>query len=147
MDLSDLPKPEQICRTDYDTLLLRQKIFGYTSEDLNLILTPMMENGAEAAGSMGNDTPLAVLSDIPRLLYDYFKQRFAQVTNPPIDPLREKLVMSLEMHLGKRGSPLKPEAAAASLIHLETPILNEAELAACAQLEFPTTTLLSLIHI
>jgi glutamate synthase (ferredoxin) len=78
---------------------------------------------------MGDDIPLAVLSGKPHLLYDYFKQRFAQVTNPPIDPLREKLVMSLEMHLGQRRSALRPQAEAAAVLHLDSPVLNEAELA------------------
>ncbi|WP_413681662.1 glutamate synthase large subunit [Prochlorococcus sp. MIT 1306] len=128
-------------------LLQQQTAFGFTAEDLELIIDSMAAGAKEPTFCMGDDIPLAVLSDKPHLLYDYFKQRFAQVTNPPIDPLREKLVMSLEMHLGKRGSPLKPEAAAASLIHLETPILNEAELAAFGQLEFPTTTLSTLLPV
>ena len=89
---------------------------------------------------MGDDIPLAVLSDKPHLLYDYFKQRFAQVTNPPIDPLREKLVMSLEMHLGERRPALKPQPEAASVIHLETPVLNEAELAAIGEQGLPVKT-------
>ncbi|KGG24269.1 MULTISPECIES: glutamate synthase large subunit [unclassified Prochlorococcus] len=128
-------------------LLQQQTAFGFTAEDLDLIIDSMAAGAKEPTFCMGDDIPLAVLSDKPHLLYDYFKQRFAQVTNPPIDPLREKLVMSLEMHLGKRGSPLKPEAAAASVIHLETPILNEAELAAFGQLEFPTTTLSTLLTV
>ncbi|MED5469039.1 MAG: glutamate synthase central domain-containing protein, partial [Cyanobacteriota bacterium] len=128
-------------------LLQQQTAFGFTAEDLELIIDSMAAGAKEPTFCMGDDIPLAVLSDKPHLLYDYFKQRFAQVTNPPIDPLREKLVMSLEMHLGKRGSPLKPEAAAASVIHLETPILNEAELAAFGQLEFPSTTLSTLLPV
>ena len=96
--------------------------------------------GKEPTYCMGDDIPLAVLSDKPHLLYDYFKQRFAQVTNPPIDPLREKLVMSLEMHLGERRPALKPQPEAASVIHLETPVLNEAELAAISEQGLPVKT-------
>ncbi len=109
-------------------LLQLQTAFGFTAEDFDLIIDAMASGAKEPTFCMGDDIPLAVLSDKPHLLYNYFKQRFAQVTNPPIDPLREKLVMSLEMHLGKRGSPLLPNQAAASVIHLKTPIINEAEL-------------------
>ena len=79
-------------------LLTRQQAFGYTLEDLRMLMAPMAINGQEAVGSMGTDTPLAVLSDRPQLLFNYFKQLFAQVTNPPIDPIREELVMSLDDH-------------------------------------------------
>jgi glutamate synthase (ferredoxin) len=103
---------------------------GFTAEDLDLVIEDMAGLGKEPTYCMGDDIPLAVLSDKPHLLYDYFKQRFAQVTNPPIDPLREKLVMSLEMHLGQRRPAVKPQAEAAALIHLDTPVLNEAELSA-----------------
>ena len=103
---------------------------GFTAEDLDLVIEDMAGLGKEPTYCMGDDIPLAVISEKPHLLYDYFKQRFAQVTNPPIDPLREKLVMSLEMHLGQRRPAVKPQAAAAALIHLDTPVLNEAELSA-----------------
>ncbi|MDJ0716340.1 MAG: glutamate synthase large subunit [Prochloraceae cyanobacterium] len=109
-------------------LLRHQTAFGYTAEDLEMIIAPMAQNGKEPTFCMGDDIPLAVLSDKPRLLYDYFKQRFAQVTNPAIDPLRESLVMSLNMQLGKRGNLLNPRPEDASLLKLETPVLNEAEL-------------------
>jgi len=135
LKLSDLPKPEQIRRTDFDTLLLRQKIFGYTSEDLNLLLTPMMENGAEAAGSMGNDTPLAVLSDNPRLLYDYFKQIFAQVSNPPVDAIREELVMSLTSRLGHERNILDPGPEHARMLKLDHPILSNEQLEQIKELD------------
>ena len=95
-------------------LLRCQTAFGFTAEDLDLVIEEMAGAGKEPTYCMGDDIPLAVLSRKPHLLYDYFKQRFAQVTNPPIDPLREKLVMSLEMHLGRRGSPLRPEPSSAS---------------------------------
>ena len=128
-------------------LLQQQTAFGFTAEDFELVIEDMVGAAKEPTYCMGDDIPLAVLSDKPHLLYDYFKQRFAQVTNPPIDPLREKLVMSLEMHLGKRGSPLRPEAASAAVLHLASPILNEAELAAVSQQGLPTTTLSTLMAV
>ena len=108
-------------------LLQQQTAYGFSAEDNDLILDSMASISKEPTYCMGDDIPLAVLSSKPHILYDYFKQRFAQVTNPPIDPLREKLVMSLEMHLGERGSPfsfknIKP------CIHLNSPIINEQEL-------------------
>jgi glutamate synthase (ferredoxin) len=105
------------------------KAFGYTREELQLVLGPMYREGREPLGSMGDDTPLAVLSKKPRLLYSYFKQRFAQVTNPPIDPIREGLVMSLGVLLGPRGSLLSGSPEPSGPIRLETPLLSEAELA------------------
>ena len=128
------PQPwTQACQVGELDLLRLQTAMGFTAEDFDLIIGDMAALGKEPTFCMGDDIPLAVLSDKPHLLYDYFKQRFAQVTNPPIDPLREKLVMSLEMHLGERHPALKPRAEAASVIHLETPVLNEAELAAISQ--------------
>ena len=121
-------------------LLRLQTAMGFTAEDFDLIIEDMAALGKEPTYCMGDDIPLAVLSDKPHLLYDYFKQRFAQVTNPPIDPLREKLVMSLEMHLGERRPALKPQPEAASVIHLETPVLNEAELAAISEQGLPVKT-------
>ena len=120
----------QDCQISELDLLRLQTAMGFTAEDLDLVIEDMAGLGKEPTYCMGDDIPLAVLSDKPHLLYDYFKQRFAQVTNPPIDPLREKLVMSLEMHLGQRRPAVKPQAAAAALIHLDTPVLNEAELSA-----------------
>ena len=122
-------------------LLRLQTAMGFTAEDFDLIIEDMAGLGKEPTYCMGDDIPLAVLSERPHLLYDYFKQRFAQVTNPPIDPLREKLVMSLEMHLGERRPALKPQAEAASVIHLATPLLNETELAAISQQGLPVSTL------
>ncbi|MEB3350500.1 MAG: glutamate synthase-related protein [Cyanobacteriota bacterium] len=127
------PQPwEQDRRLSDLELLQLQSAFGFTAEDLELVIEDMAGAGKEPTYCMGDDIPLAVLSSKPHLLYDYFKQRFAQVTNPPIDPLREKLVMSLEMHLGRRGSALRPEPSAASVLHLSSPVLNEAELALLA---------------
>jgi glutamate synthase (ferredoxin) len=128
-------------------LLQQQTAFGFTAEDLDLVIEDMASLGKEPTYCMGDDIPLAVLSSKPHLLYDYFKQRFAQVTNPPIDPLREKLVMSLEMHLGRRGSALRPDPAGAAVLHLPTPVLNEAELAALGDQGLPATTLSTLLPV
>jgi glutamate synthase (ferredoxin) len=128
-------------------LLQLQTAFGFSAEDLDLVIEDMAGQGKEPTYCMGDDIPLAVLSDKPHLLYDYFKQRFAQVTNPPIDPLREKLVMSLEMHLGRRGSPLRPESGAAAVMHLTSPVLNEAELIALTQQGFTHSTISTLMPI
>jgi len=99
--LVELPPPADVAPAyEPETLLGRQQAFGYTIEDLRLLMTPMALNGQEAVGSMGTDTPLAVLSDKPQILFNYFKQLFAQVTNPPIDPIREELVMSVETTIG-----------------------------------------------
>ncbi len=120
----------QLTVADKAEFLRQQTAFGYTAEDVEMIIIPMAEQGKEATFCMGDDTPLAVLSTKPHLLYDYFKQRFAQVTNPPIDPLRESLVMSLNVLLGKRGNLLNPQPQDAHLLRLESPVLNEADLAA-----------------
>ncbi|MBE9029372.1 glutamate synthase subunit alpha [filamentous cyanobacterium LEGE 11480] len=109
-------------------LLQHQSAFGYTSEDVEMIINEMAAQGKEPTFCMGDDAPLAVLSQRPHLLYDYFKQRFAQVTNPPIDPLREKLVMSLNMSLGARGNVLEATPELAKTLTIESPVLTEAEL-------------------
>mgnify|MGYP000458437209 CR=1 FL=1 len=114
---------------DILTLAQRHITFGYTSEELDIILKPMVKDAGEAIGSMGDDTPLAVLSLQPRLLYTYFKQLFAQVTNPPIDPIREKLVMSLNVNFGWRRNLLAETPEHARLIQSDSPILFENELA------------------
>nr|YP_009257488.1 ferredoxin-dependent glutamate synthase [Coeloseira compressa]ANH09571.1 ferredoxin-dependent glutamate synthase [Coeloseira compressa] len=102
--------------------------FGYTNEDVELVIEHMASSAKEPTFCMGDDTPLAILSNKPHLLYDYFKQRFAQVTNPAIDPLRESLVMSLDMYLGPKGNILEPKDSMANLVKLSSPILNEVEL-------------------
>ncbi len=104
IDLESLPAPQNVHQPDHETLRVRQHAFGYTVEDLKLIVTPMAITGAEAVGSMGNDTPLACLSDKPQLLCNYFRQLFAQVTNPPLDAIREELVTSMYTYLGARGT-------------------------------------------
>ena len=126
------PSAGKTCRTvprvvAVITLELRQQqqAFGYTIEDLKVVVAPMCINGQEPVGSMGIDTPLAVLSNKSKLLYWYFKQAFAQVTNPPIDPIREEVVMSLRQYIGTAGNILQPEAGHARLLELEHPILVE----------------------
>ncbi|OCQ99202.1 glutamate synthase subunit alpha [Oscillatoriales cyanobacterium USR001] len=111
------------------TLLRHQTAFGYTAEDLEMVISDMASTGKEPTFCMGDDIPLAVLSQRPHLLYDYFKQRFAQVTNPPIDPLREGMVMSLSMQLGERGNLLEAKPENARMLKINSPVLNEAELA------------------
>lgn len=113
---------------DEETLLKRQKLFGYTREDLEIILNAMASNGVEPIGSMGSDQPLAVLSEKPQLLYWYFKQLFAQVTNPPIDPIREELVMSLMTYLGIHDNFLAEEPAQARLVKFRYPVLSNEDL-------------------
>ena len=104
--LDHLPSPQRVQPTDHETILMRQRAFGYTDEDLKTILLPRRCNAEEPVGSMGIDTPLACLSDQPQLLFSYFKQTFAQVTNPAIDPIREGLVMSLNTYIGSEGNIL-----------------------------------------
>ncbi|MBO7501214.1 MAG: glutamate synthase large subunit [Fibrobacterales bacterium] len=111
-----------------DDLLARQKRFGYSAEDLTVVLKPMAEKGAEPIGSMGNDAALAVLSDKPQPLFGYFKQLFAQVTNPPIDPIREELVMSLTTYIGNHGNILEETPEQAHLIKIPRPIVTEEEI-------------------
>ena len=113
-----------------DTLLPRLQAFGYTVEHLNMILQPMAVGSKEPLGSMGNDTPLACLSDQPRLLYDYFKQLFAQVTNPPIDSTREEIIMSLECYIGPEGNLLVTTEQQCHRLHVPHPILTNEQLAA-----------------
>ena len=110
------------------SVLRRQLIFGYTQEDLNILITPMAKAGQEALGSMGTDTPIAVLSDRPRMLYDYFQQLFAQVTNPPLDAIREELVTSLGNSIGPEGNLLTPTAASCRQIALSSPIMSNDDL-------------------
>ncbi|MBC7782541.1 MAG: glutamate synthase large subunit, partial [Burkholderiales bacterium] len=133
-ELESLPQPDKVEGTDHDTLLVRQHAFGYTNEDLRILLMPMLTTGQEAIGSMGTDTPLACLSDKAQLLFSYFKQLFAQVTNPPLDAIREELVTSLITYLGREGNLLTEAPTHARLIKLKTPIINNTELAKLKQL-------------
>ncbi|BAU40574.1 Ferredoxin-dependent glutamate synthase 2 [Leptolyngbya sp. O-77] len=132
---------------DSVALLRHQTAFGYTSEDVEMVIQDMAQKGSEPTFCMGDDIPLAVLSEKPHLLYDYFKQRFAQVTNPPIDPLREKLVMSLAMELGARGNLLDEKPEYAHLLSLKSPVLNDAELDFIRNSEFETASLSTLFNI
>ncbi|KAM7271673.1 hypothetical protein ACFE04_030887 [Oxalis oulophora] len=113
---------------DNDAILKRQQAFGYSSEDVQMVIESMASQGKEPTFCMGDDIPLAVLSQKPHMLFDYFKQRFAQVTNPAIDPLREGLVMSLEVNIGKRRNILEVGPENASQVILSSPVLNEGEL-------------------
>ena len=128
IDLAELAEPPFVHQPDPDTVLLRQQIFGYHKEDLKVTLAPMAESGLEPVGSMGVDTPLAVLSEKPLSLFNYFKQNFAQVTNPAIDPLREELVMSLVTMLGREGDLLDESPVNAHVLCLPHPILTNYEL-------------------
>ncbi len=142
-DLPD-PRPEHIPQPDLPTLVQRQQAFGYTVEDLNIILLTMARDGVEPVGSMGNDASLAVLSTKPRMLYDYFRQIFAQVTNPPIDSIREALVISTEVMVGAESNLLKPTPQSCHQIRLDSPILTNEDLAKISHGKiagFVTTTL------
>lgn len=122
----EFSRPDRAIKAEQ--LLQEQLAFGYGKEDIFSVVGGMAQTANEPIFSMGDDTPVAVLSKQPRVLFDFFKQRFAQVTNPPIDPLREKLVMSLDTYLGRRTNLLHPVQHAAKALHLTTPILNELEL-------------------
>jgi len=135
--LSDLPEPKDVPTTTHETVLQRQQAFGYTFEDLRILMAPMARLGAEATGSMGNDTPLAVLSDKPQSLFNYFQQLFAQVTNPPIDCIREELVTSSAMTIGTERNLLDPTPANCNLIALGSPILTNNDLAKLRQIDRP----------
>ncbi len=135
--LESLPEAPKASEPDRDTLLQRQIAFGYTHEDERMILTPMARDGVEAIGSMGNDAALAVLSNKPRLLYDYFKQLFAQVTNPPIDCIREEIVTFTETRLGSEGDLLNPQPSACRRIDLKWPVITNEEFAKIRRLDVP----------
>ncbi len=147
VSLQDLPWGPRVHEPDHETVLLRQQVFGYTTEDLKILLPPMAQEANEAVGSMGNDAALAVLSDRPQLLYNYFKQLFAQVTNPPVDCIREEVIMSMETTIGAEANLLKPTPRSARQIKLPTPILTNDDLDKLRQLDgsgpqgFKSTTL------
>jgi len=126
--LGDLPAGKYV-RMPHDRLVKRQLAFGYTYEELNLLVAPMVRSGAEPIGSMGTDTPVAVLSQRPRMLYDYFHQLFAQVTNPPLDAIREEVVTSLQGTTGGEGDLLNPDESSCHQIVLQQPVLRNYELA------------------
>ncbi|HYP14401.1 MAG TPA: glutamate synthase central domain-containing protein, partial [Bryobacteraceae bacterium] len=126
--LDRLPEPSRVHGTTPETILRRQRAFGYTDEDVRMLMAPMAVNGEEAIGSMGADTPLACLSDKPQPLFNYFKQLFAQVTNPPIDPIREELVMSLTSYIGNERNILDETPQHCHTLKLKHPILTNYDL-------------------
>ncbi|MGH9512023.1 MAG: glutamate synthase large subunit [Terriglobales bacterium] len=126
--MDQLPEPSRVHRSNSDTILSRQRAFGYTDEDLRMILEPMASKGEEPVGSMGTDTPLACLSDRPQPLFNYFKQLFAQVTNPPVDPIREEMVMSLISYIGTERNILEETPENCHTLKLPHPILTNRDL-------------------
>jgi glutamate synthase domain-containing protein 2/glutamate synthase domain-containing protein 1/glutamate synthase domain-containing protein 3 len=148
--LDKLADPPREHGTDHGTILCRQRAFGYTDEDLRLILAPMAEKGEEPIGSMGTDTPLACLSDRPQPLFHYFKQLFAQVTNPPIDPIREEMVMSLISYIGNERNILDETPRHCHTLRLPHPILGNRsleKLRRVSQGDFLATTLPTLFPV
>ncbi len=126
--LDKLPEPARVHGSDHATIIARQRAFGYTDEDVRMLMTPMAANGEEPLGSMGVDTPLACLSDKPQPLFNYFKQLFAQVTNPPIDPIREEMVMSLVSYIGREQNILSETPQHCHTMKLPHPILTNRDL-------------------
>lgn len=137
LPLDKLPEPKHVFEYDQESLLQRQQVFGYTHEDLRILMAPMTTNAAEPIGSMGTDAPLAVLSNRSRLLYDYFKQLFAQVTNPPLDGIREELITQVATTLGPEGNLLQPSAESCQQIKLASPILTNEQLARIRDMDLP----------
>ncbi|MZP30700.1 glutamate synthase large subunit [Heliobacterium undosum] len=148
--LEDLPEAPEAPEADHETVVQRQQAFGYTYEDLTKTLEPMGKNGVDPIGAMGHDMPLAVLSEKPQLLYHYFKQLFAQVTNPPIDAIREELITGTGTTLGPEKNLLQPEPDSCRQIRLKSPILSNEELAKLRGVEregFKTITLPILFNV
>lgn len=129
VELEDVLETAHVDNTDFKSLELRQLAFGYTYEELSKMIQPMVKDGVDPIGSMGYDSPLAVLSKKPQLLYNYFKQLFAQVTNPPIDAIREEVVTAIGTTIGKERDLLNPDPESCRHIHLPYPIINNEELA------------------
>jgi glutamate synthase (NADPH) large chain len=147
--LDELDPPDNVPDPDPGSLLVRQQAFGYSIEDVEMLIAPMGHNGEEAVGSMGNDTPLAVLSDRALPLFNYFKQLFAQVTNPPIDPIREQAVMSLVSSLGAGGNLLEQGPAQAQRLEMPHPVLTNHDLEKLrhvTQRQFPAETISMVFH-
>ncbi|MEO8095489.1 MAG: glutamate synthase large subunit, partial [Pseudolysinimonas sp.] len=135
--LADLPEREHITHTQA-SVVRRQRTFGYTEEEVRILVTPMAQNGAEPLGAMGSDSPIAVLSDRPRLLFDYFTQQFAQVTNPPLDSIREEVVTSMSLGLGPERNLLTATPEHARQIVLDFPVIDNDELAKVQHFETKT---------
>jgi glutamate synthase (NADPH) large chain len=148
--LETLGEPARVHGSDHSTIMVRQRAFGYTDEDVRFLMTPMAVNGEEPVGSMGTDTPLACLSDKPQPLFNYFKQLFAQVTNPPIDPIREEMVMSLVSYIGKERNILAETPMHCHTLKLPHPILTNRDLEKLrrvSQGDFLATTLSALFPV
>jgi glutamate synthase (NADPH/NADH) large chain len=128
VELDALPSRHHLLG-EHETVVRRQQVFGYTNEELKVIVDPMARTGLEPIGSMGTDTPIAVLSERPRLLFDYFSQLFAQVTNPPLDAIREELVTAISGSVGPEGNLLSPQPSSCRQIHLPRPVIDNDELA------------------
>lgn len=137
VSLEDLDEAEHIPEPDHNTLLHRMKAFGYTYEDLRSTLIPMAKEGIDPIGAMGNDTPIAVLSDKPQLLYNYFKQLFAQVTNPPIDALREEIITATETMMGSEGNLIHSVPESCRQIKVKTPVIDNDQLAKLRHIKRP----------
>ncbi len=135
ISLEDLPEPTQTNTPDFDTLTQRQAAFGYTLEDLRMILEPMLLNGADPVGSMGTDVPLAVMSDRSPLLFHYFRQRFAQVSNPPLDSIREELITSTRAMIGRERNLFDETPEHARQLTIREPFLTNAELAKIREID------------
>src|SRR5690349_4034578 len=135
--LADVPDPGILPKSDHETVTQRQQAFGYSFEDLRILMLPMARDGNEAIGSMGTDTPLAVLSNKPQSLFTYFKQLFAQVTNPPIDCIREEIITATETAIGSERNLLKPGPENCRLIELKSPILSNEEFAKLQHIKLP----------
>src|SRR3989475_7120428 len=133
--IQDLPSPVHPIHPDREPVIRCQELFGYPREAVKLLMTPMATTGNEAVGSMGTDTPLAVLSERPQLLFNYFKQLFAQVTNPPVDAIREEIIMSSETSIGPEGNLLEPGPESCRQLALPSPILTNDELARIRSLD------------
>src|SRR5215510_3855725 len=137
VDIDDLPAPPYMPRVEHEHVVRRQRMFGYTEEDLKVLLGPMAASGEEPIGSMGTDSALAVLSDRPHVLYDYFKQTFAQVTNPPLDAIREQLVTTMGSTVGPEGNLLDPKPESCRQIAIDYPVIDNAQLARLRHVYLP----------
>ncbi len=139
VELDELPEREHVVFS-HSSVLRRQQVFGYTHEEMKLIIAPMAKAGAEPIGSMGTDTPIAVLSERPRLLFDYFQQLFAQVTNPPLDAIREEVVTSVGSTVGPEANLLAPGPESCRQLVLPFPVIDNDELAKIIHINDSTAT-------
>ena len=137
MELANVPSADKLPEPTHETVLQRQQTFGYTFEDQRMLMVPMARDGVEAIGSMGTDTPLAVLSNKPQTLFNYFKQLFAQVTNPPIDCIREEIITSAATAIGSERNLLHPSPESCRLIELKNPVLTNEEFAKLKHIDLP----------